>query len=128
MISLKLQHKLLRISFDLISVPNATQKHFSFLLRRNKIISIGWNDAIKTEPLSYKYRSRFFTRHSELSAIKNSHLSADELSHLTLVNTRVNTWNRIMRSKPCDACQRMLQAFGLRNVIYTNEQGEFLTL
>ena len=91
-------NKIIEVSYALINKHNADLRcrHFSFILDRNKIISIGLN-SLKTHPKNLKYNyvnklnqniSDIVGTHSELSAVIK--LGEEDCSGLTLVNTRIN--------------------------------------
>lgn len=121
----KIYTKLTRIAFDMIDVPNAVQKHFSFLLRKNRIAAIGWNNAWKTHPLSKRFGTRFAGIHSELAVIKNARYDIETISRLTLVNIRVNSHGLVLNSRPCISCQKLLTQFDIRNIYWSISDKEF---
>lgn len=100
-------------------------KHVSFLLKKNKIVSYGWNQPFKTGPLGARNLTRFSCLHSEAHAIMKSRWRVSELNKLTLVNIRFRKDGSISMSKPCCFCQKMLDTFQLTEVYYTNSDGEF---
>lgn len=124
----KLQKKLVEVSRALINEPVGEQKHFSFLVKKNKIISIGWNRKNKTHPLTVKYGHPYRTIHSEVAVIQNFPHSLTTLSNYSLINIRISREDNVTISKPCIYCQRLIRDFGIRNVFYTNEYGEFVNL
>ena len=94
-------NKIVEISYALINKHQADLRcrHFSFILDRNRIISIGLN-SLKTHPLNLKYKyvnknnqsiSNIVGTHSELSAVIK--LGKEDCSKLTLINTRINRNN-----------------------------------
>lgn len=112
--------KLIKISRDLIDLPDTRYKHFSFLIRRNKIISVGYNLSFHTDPLAHRYNYRFSNIHSELSCIKNFPYSPSILNRFTLVNIRIMGNGEIGLSKPCKKCQRLLKDFNVNTVWYSD--------
>lgn len=119
---------LIEKSFDLIELPNCKRKHFSFVLWKKKIISVGWNNAWRTHPISNKFGHRFNAIHSELAAIKNMSRPVSFLKECKLVNIRVNRHGLVLMSKPCGSCENMLKYFGIREIVYTNNDGKFVEL
>lgn len=105
--------------------------HVSFILDRNRIVSIGTNNKKKTHPKSYSLHK---TIHSELDAILNIEIQ-DEckkyhlqnvsqiVSNLIMFNVRFTRGGNIGNSKPCKYCQRMLSDLGFKEVWYTVEEG-----
>lgn len=118
----KLQKKIYDISLSLYNMPDTRNKHFSFLVRRNKIISIGWNKAFQTHPIAAKFGHRFNCIHSELDVINNFPYPFRMLPLYTLINVRVK-YKSLRISHPCLKCINMLKFFGLKDVIYSTDQG-----
>ena len=83
----------------------------------NRLISIGWNQR-KTHP---KQRSIFRWTHAEMSAIigTNKH----DLTRSTIYVARITPGGDVKMAKPCIDCQRILRAAGIKNIIFTDEQG-----
>ena len=126
-------NKIIEVSYALINKHNADLRcrHFSFIIDRNRIISIGLN-SLKTHPLNLKYRyvnkmkeniSNIVGTHSELSAVLK--LGQEDCSKLTLVNTRINRNNMLDFSAPCSGCSDMINQLNFKNTYYTNSQGKF---
>lgn len=106
-------------------------RHFSFILNKKKIITIGFNNQ-KTHPINLKYR--FVNRknipindlvgtHSELNALIK--LGTDDVSGLVLVNTRINRNGEIDLSMPCTGCQSFLTTLNFKKVFYSTKSGNF---
>ena len=126
-------NKIIEVSYALINKHNADLRcrHFSFILDRNRIISIGLNSP-KTHPLNLKYNyvnknnqkiSDIVGTHSELSAVIK--LGEEDCSGLTLVNTRINRNNVLDFSAPCSGCCDMINQLNFKNVYFSNIQGKF---
>jgi tRNA(Arg) A34 adenosine deaminase TadA len=123
--NLRLQTRILNLTRELQYIPDCKSKHFSFIVDKNNILSIGWNDAWKTHPLGKHYGYRFGCIHSELAAILRFKGDKQQLKSCTLINTRINGLGIIGISKPCDCCQGLLRKMHFKRVYYTNHQGEF---
>jgi len=117
--------KLVKLSHKMLELPTTTNKHFSFLLIRNKILASGYSIGWKTNPLAKKYGYRFNNIHSEMSVIKNFPYPPAMLSKCTLVNIRIMKSGQLGMARPCHHCSKLLQDFDLTNVWYTNWQGKF---
>ncbi len=126
--------KLIEISYALLprAVEGQKARHFSFLLYRSKIESIGINNPFKTHPLNLRnnYRDRdnrdisqYVGIHSELSAILK--FGEEDLSKFTLVNTRIDLNNKLAFSKPCCGCNNLLKSLKLSQVYYSNNEEGF---
>lgn len=125
MIRPNLLNKCVKLSRKLISLPDSRQLHFSFLILKNRIISVGYNLSFKTHPLAKKYNHRFCSIHSELKCIKNFPYPLDYLSKCYLINIRIMKNGKLGMAKPCIRCQRLLEDFDIRHIIFSNENGEF---
>lgn len=110
-------------------------KHFSFIVNKNKILSIGINNPKKTHPrnLQYKYTGRYNNDisgyigvHSELSAIIK--YGFDDCTNHILINTRVNAAGEIANSRPCAGCQNLIKQLNFKRVFYTTNSGQFAEL
>ena len=119
--------RLIKRAREIIPLINPENKsfHCSFLLNKNKIVGFGWNDGWRTSPLGKQFGHRFENCHSETRAICRCRWYANELDKLTLVNVRFKRDQSIGLSKPCIPCQNMLRSFGITDIYYTLEGGEF---
>jgi len=126
-------NKIIEVSYALINKHNADLRcrHFSFILDRNRIISIGMNST-KTHPLNLKYNyvnkdnksiSDIVGTHAELNAVIR--LGEEDCSRLTLINTRINRNNMLDYSAPCSGCSDMIKQLNFKNVYFSNVQGKF---
>ena len=126
-------NKIIEVTYALINKHNADLRcrHFSFILDRNRIISIGMNST-KTHPMNLKYNyinknkekiSEIVGTHAELNAVIK--LGEEDCSKLTLVNTRINRNNVLDNSAPCNGCMDMITQLNFKNVYYSNIEGQF---
>ena len=126
--------KIVEVTYALINKHNADLRcrHFSFILDRNRIISIGMNST-KTHPMNLKYNyvnknkekiSDIVGTHSELNAVIK--LGIEDCSKLTLVNTRINRNNLLDHSAPCNGCSDMIKQLNFKNVYHTDSQADFI--
>jgi deoxycytidylate deaminase len=126
-------NKIIEVTYALINKHNADLRcrHFSFILDRNRIISIGMNST-KTHPMNLKYNyinknkekiSDIVGTHSELNAVIK--LGEEDCSKLTLVNTRINRNNLLDHSAPCNGCSDMIHQLNFKNVYFSNIKGAF---
>ncbi|MBC8408772.1 MAG: hypothetical protein H8E12_08655 [Rhodobacteraceae bacterium] len=114
------------------ALVDKNHRHVSFIVRRNKIISIGTNNLVKTHTrnLNYDYRGRKGEDirrevgvHSELSAVLK--MSEENLTKHSLVNVRINKNGRAAMSKPCKGCLDLVRQLNFNKVYYTNNKGQF---
>jgi deoxycytidylate deaminase len=112
--------------------PSNKSKHYhiSFILKANRILSIGINNERKTNPnnLRYGYRNRdnldisgFVGTHSERAAIQR--LNASDCFRYRLVNIRINHTGAITNSRPCKGCQNLIREVKFKEVWYSNDFG-----
>jgi len=98
-------------------------RHFAFILKRNKIITIGKNSK-KTHPINQKYGYFQGTGlHAEACAVIRSG-NVDHSKH-TLVTFRIDRNENVAMGKPCEHCQKLLKDVAFKEVYYSNELGEF---
>lgn len=117
----KILSKALKIALDLKDIPNAKTIHFSFLVKKNKIISIGWNTYCKTHPIANKFGHRENNIHSELSCIINH--KRKSLRNIVMINIRINKRGEIRNAIPCESCKKMLAFYKIDNIIYSTDRG-----
>lgn len=100
-------------------------RHQAFILKKNKIISIGINNT-KTHPGNIKFAYRFPDgqgTHAELKACLKG--NKDSYKNHEMVVIRINNNGELDMSKPCDGCQRVIKSFKIDTVWYSNKKGEF---
>ena len=117
----KVLNKVVDISYNLLDLPNGRSRHFSFLVKRNNIVSMGWNKILKTHPIAFRYEHPYHKIHSELDCILNT--KEENLSKLVMINVRIDMHNRLRISKPCNPCQNMLRDYGIKNVYFSTGVG-----
>lgn len=83
----------------------------------NRLISIGWNST-KTHPSS---KTRHKAHHAEFAALVGNYKY--DLIGTTLFVTRVTPGGAISMAKPCDECQKVIKAAGIKKVYFTNHYG-----
>jgi hypothetical protein len=110
--------------------------HFSFVLYKNRIISIGYNSQ-KTHPVNLKNRKKSLKTGedfsdqkyvcSEFSAInKLKNMTNIDSKKCVLVNLRYNRNGKVDMSKPCMSCENLLKYFNFKKVIWTNNNGDYI--
>jgi len=117
---------------------NSTKRchHFSFILYKNRIISIGYNSQ-KTHPVNLKNRKKSLKTGedfsdqkyicSEFSAInKLKNMTNIDSKKCVLVNLRYNRNGKVDMSKPCMSCENLLKFFNFKKVIWTNNDGDYI--
>ena len=115
---------------------NKRCQHFSFILYKNRVISIG-NNSKKTHPSNLKNRKTSLRtgedfsdqKHicSEFSAInKLKNMTNIDTKKCVLVNLRYNRNGEIALSKPCMSCENLLKYFSFKRVIWTDNDGNYV--
>lgn len=99
-------------------------RHVSFLVCRNKIQSIGLNSYIKTHTKAAQFGHFGANIHSELGAIVNAPKNLD-INRMTLYNIRIKTNGIVSLAAPCSCCTKLILAYNIRRVYYTNNSGDF---
>jgi hypothetical protein len=117
----KVLMKCLKIAKELNNETNSDTRHFSFLVRKNSINSVGYNYITKTHPIAFKLGYKWPTQHSELSAILN--FSGKEISDYYMINFRFDKMGNLALSKPCKGCQRLLRYYNIGKVVYSTGCG-----
>jgi hypothetical protein len=126
---MKILKKALKLSYDNF-VPNPFQRryHYTIAFDVNKPILICQNNPIKVNHKAYRIGQQFNIQtykdfpyvHSEshlISKLLDRYNSIDP--NLSIVNVRINRQGRILLSKPCDNCQKLLKAVGLHKIYWT---------
>lgn len=117
--------RVVNLSEKMIDLPVSRNKHFSFILDKNKIVSIGYNNGWHTHPRSKELEYRFDAMHSELSAILKYKGRKRDFKQFTLINTRMNSLGQLCMAKPCPMCRQLIESLGFKKVYFSNRSGEF---
>jgi deoxycytidylate deaminase len=110
-------------------------RHFSFILYKNRLIATGTNNS-KTHPMNLKNRkvsrvtgddySDQKQTCSEFNAIlKLKRLTNIDTKKCNIINIRFDRNNNIAMAKPCMSCQSLLRYFEFKNIIYTDNSGNY---
>lgn len=115
-----------KVAWDLADTQRA--KLCAAIVLKNEIISLGVN-RLKTDPFQKRFGKTPYSiyLHAEIAAIKNAikRLNAGDLSKATLYVARVKSVKDSVvygLAKPCSGCQRAIAEFGIKQVIFTNEE------
>ena len=119
---MKKQLKILDKAIEIASLLEGNKYKLCAIItdKRNKILSIGVNSFVKTNPLQKKYADRLgepdkMFIHAEIGAIIN--LPYGSKPHNIYV-ARVNRKKSFL-AKPCPICQLALKEIGIENIYYT---------
>lgn len=99
--------------------------HYEFkigaaIFKQGKLISHASNSQ-KSHPKMIRY-GNYVTSHAEFNAISKIK-NKDILKGTTIVVYREDKNGDIAMSKPCEMCEPMLKALGVKKVIYTTREG-----
>ena len=133
----KLINRAIKLSFNRF-IPNNYQRryHFAIAFDVNKPIAIAQNDPIKINHKAYRIGQKFKLEHYKKYPYihAESHLISKLLdryntirTHWSLVVLRINRQGRILMSKPCENCQKILDAVGLTKVYWSIDKNNFAT-
>lgn len=126
MLSPTLTRKFERIIDKNVDKIIARKRHFTFIVKRNKIICYGYNRIFHSHTLSDQYDYRFADIHSELASILKFPHPIKRLKDYDFVNVRIRRDNGLFGlARPCIKCIEMLSNFGVSQIYYTNELGSF---
>lgn len=110
--------------------------HFSFIVYKNRIIAIGQNNK-KTHPINLINRKKSLKtgidfseeKHtcSEFSAVlKLKNRTNINSKKCKLINLRINREKQISGAEPCESCRNLLKFFEFKDVIHTNNSGNYI--
>lgn len=93
-----------------------------------KIISSAHNNLRSCSGISKKHRKWETSLHAEQAAILNAG-SWDKLKGCSILVMKVSkTKGYLSNAKPCKFCEETIRYVGIKNVYYTNEDGEIVRL
>lgn len=108
--------------------------HYAAAFDGNKMIAFAQNNPIKMSRKAHRIGQQFniptYIEYAYPHA--ESHLVSRLLdrynyidSNWDIVVLRINRKGLILGSKPCNNCQKILDALELKNIIYSNDDGDF---
>lgn len=104
---------------------NVNNSHIAFLVKKNKIIKIGWNRK-RTHPeiSKHPYHDGYVGTHAELDVILKSGL--DDLEDHSMIVLRIDRNGKLNNSKPCSGCRSVLNQFNVKNIFYSTSEGDIV--
>jgi tRNA(Arg) A34 adenosine deaminase TadA len=101
---------------------NVNNSHVAFLVKKNKIVKIGWNRK-RTHPeiSKHPYHDGYVGTHAELDVILKSGL--EDLNDHSMIVLRVDRKGRLANSKPCPGCLSLLKSYNVKEVFYSDTDG-----
>lgn len=110
--------------------------HYAAAFDNNKMIAFAKNNPIKFSAKAFRMGERFNINtykefpfpHAEshlISKLLDRYNTID--SNWRIVVLRINREGRILGSKPCKNCQKILDAVDLTNIYYSDDNGNFVS-
>lgn len=94
------------------------------LFKGKRIISVGHN-AIRTSSISPKHKLFHNSLHAEQACLLN--LDWTKLKGSSILVVKVSpTEKRLGMARPCPLCMKLLNFVGIKNIYYSNEDGEII--
>ena len=121
----KLQKRIITIGQDAIKNNPEPGKfnHASIICYKGKPLCVGLNNQYKTHT---KASDDWPYIHSELQTILQfKRKTTIDLSDTTLYNIRIGKSGKLLMSRPCVDCTKLILAANFKNVYYTNNLGLF---
>lgn len=111
---------------------NKEQHHFTFLFKKNKLLSIGCNNynlnakaLYFAERFNVEQKKQFPSLHSEISSISRIWGRVYIDKRIRLVNVKFTKAGQVGIARPCRDCQEVLSALGIEEIYWTENNGEF---
>jgi hypothetical protein len=110
-----------------------SNKNWTIITKGGKIIS-AHHCCNLGKPTNYVCRQvnivkEYATRHSEVQAIakiKKTLLKTRKINDIKIINFRLSANGEIKNAKSCLACTKVLHRLGITNIIYSNDDGNFV--
>ena len=108
--------------------------HYAAAFDNNKMIAFAGNNPIRFSAKAFRMGEKFnISTYKEFPYVHaESHLISKLLDRYNAIDTnwkivvlRINREGRILLSKPCDNCQKIIDAVDLTQVYYSNNDGTF---
>lgn len=93
--------------------------HYSFIIKKRSIVSVGYNNRSKTHPLAEKFGYEYPNLHSELACLINANMDAGDCY---MINIRFGKGGDIRNSRPCKNCQKVLRHYDMP-IVYSTGNG-----
>jgi hypothetical protein len=109
--------------------------HYAAAFEKNKMIAFAKNNPIKFNAKAYRMGEMFnIDTYKEYPyPHAESHLVSKLLDRYNTIDPswkivvlRINREGRLLLSKPCDNCQKILDVLNLKNIYYSNNSGKFV--
>lgn len=101
--------------------------HIAFLIKSNKIEKIGVNKR-RTHPeiSKHPYHEGHVGIHAELDCLLK--INKEDLSSYKMLVLRIDRNENLTMSKPCSGCQSVLSQFNLKEIWYSDRNGNIIQM
>ena len=101
--------------------------HFAFLIKSKIIEKIGINKK-RTHPETSKhpYHEGYVEIHAELDCLLKT--SKEDLRNYKMLVLRIDRNGKLNISKPCHGCQSVLSQFNLKEIWYSDKDGNIIQM
>ena len=131
----KIIRKAIKISYDKFK-PNPYQRryHYAFAFDGKKIVGFAKNNPIKVNAKAYRMGQKFNIQtyldfpfsHAESHLISQLLDTYNSIrSDWSLVVLRINRQGKILLSKPCQNCQKIIDSVGFQKVYWSIDKNTF---
>lgn len=121
-------YKFEQIAAALLDKPNGSFKHFAFITKGTRILSIGWNDLsaqsfkIVDSDNIFKVEYPLGGLHAEANAIRRMD-DLNDCRKATLISIRLNLRKELRDAKPCPICMPVIATAGIKRIYYSTSEG-----
>jgi hypothetical protein len=101
--------------------------HIAFLIKSNTIEKIGTNKR-RTHPeiSKHPYHEGHVGIHAELDCLLK--MDKEDLSYYKMLVLRIDRNESLTMSKPCSGCQSLLSQFNLKEIWYSDKNGNIIQM
>ena len=101
--------------------------HFAFLIKSKIIEKIGINKR-RTHPeiSKHPYHEGYVGIHAELDCLLK--INKEDLSDYQILVLRIDKNGKLNMSKPCRGCQSVLSQFNLKQIWYSDKDGNIIKM
>lgn len=122
-------HRFEELASAMMDRPTSSFKHFAFIARGTRILSIGWNDLQATNySIITNKKHRFEVKyplgglHAEGNAIRRMK-DLNECRKATLISIRLSNKLELRNGCPCEDCMKVINAVGIKRIYYSTNEG-----
>lgn len=114
---------ILKIAIQEAEKSNHYPRIGAVIFKGKKIYGSGHNE-IRSSSLCMKHRKWKESLHAEQAALLN--LEWSTLKGTSILVCRVSKFGKLGMCRPCPMCYKLLKYIGIRNIYYSNEEGEII--